>query len=364
MPYESLYVHVPFCAAKCDYCAFYSLPGASAGLRGRYLDRLREELPAVGGAPLASVFVGGGTPSALSDGDLDGLLGMVRDHCRLAPGCEWTVEANPDSLTPGKIEILARHGVNRVSLGVQSFVPRLRRAIGRRGEIGALAETLARLREAGIRRQNLDLIFAIPGQSLAEWRDDLARVADLGAEHVSAYALTVEEGTRLAAGTVAPADDDAFAAMWDACDEVLGQAGIRRYEISNFARPGAECRHNLAIWHGATYLGCGPAATSFDGTNRWTQPSSLDAWLEGAAPETDLLSPRDRACEILAFGFRTVAGWQWREFGERTGFAAMDLRGERLEELVRDGLLAPSGDGMAPTPAGLLLNDSVVSALL
>ncbi len=360
MPYESLYLHVPFCAAKCDYCAFYSEAGLAPAWRRRYLDRLREEF--VETEPLASIFVGGGTPSLLEPAELDELLGLVQGNFRLQPGYEWTVECNPDSLTPARIEVLVRHGVNRVSLGVQSFLPTLRQTLGRRGELGDLGRTLACLRANGILRQNLDLIFAVPGQSVAAWREDLARACDLGIEHLSAYALTIEEGTRLA-GRLATEEED-FEAMWEATDEVLATYGLRRYEISNFARPGAECRHNLAIWYGGTYLGCGPAATSFDGTTRWTQPASLADWLAGVPPERDELPPRERACEILAFGFRTIAGWQWPAFEARTGFVAQDLRGPELAELVEQGLLEPRGDGLAPTRLGLLLNDSVLSALL
>jgi oxygen-independent coproporphyrinogen-3 oxidase len=250
-------------------------------------------------------------------------------------------------------------------LGVQSFQPRLRAVLGRCGELRDLAATLERLQRAGIERQNLDFIFAIPGQSVADWRADLARAVDLGVEHISAYALTFEEGTRLAGrAAVEVVDEDLFEAMWDATDEVLGSQGLCRYEISNFARPGAECRHNLAIWYGGTYLGCGPAATSFDGTMRWTQPASLRDWLAGVNPEQDLLSAEERACEILAFGFRTVAGWQWPDFRAQTGYDANDLRGEELARLIEQGLLAPHGNGLAPTRDGLLLNDSVISALL
>jgi oxygen-independent coproporphyrinogen-3 oxidase len=364
MAYESLYLHVPFCSAKCDYCAFYSEAASPPARRRAYLDRLRADLAAASQPePLASVFIGGGTPSLLEFPELDELLGLVKEYFRLAPDGEWTVECNPDSLDGAKADLLAAHGVNRVSLGVQSFRPELRATLGRRGSLGDLPATLARLRAAGIARQNLDLIYAIPGQTLAVWRENLARAVGLGVGHVSAYALTIEEGTRLAARLDGP-DDDSFEAMWDAADEVLGNAGIRRYEISNFARPGEECRHNLAVWQGGTYLGCGPAATSFDGRDRWTQPASLADWLGGIPPERDELPPRDRACEILAFGFRTLAGWQWPAFRARTGHDALALRGPELAELVRLGLLAPAGDGLAPTRDGLLLNDSLLASLL
>jgi oxygen-independent coproporphyrinogen-3 oxidase len=365
MSYESLYLHVPFCAAKCDYCAFYSEPCSSPEPRRCYLDHLRGQLEAEAqDASLGSVFIGGGTPTLLPPAELRELLQMVRTSFRLAPGYEWTVEANPDSLTEARIEALAAGGVTRVSLGVQSFRRSLRERLGRRGELGDFQQTLGRFRAAGIERQNLDLIYAIPGQSLADWREDLRRAVDLGVEHVSAYALTLEEGTRLAARSQELSDDDCFEAMWDAAEEILGEGGLARYEISNFARPGAECRHNVAIWYGGTYLGLGPAATSFDGVTRWTQVASLADWLAGASPEEDVLPGKERACEILAFGFRTVAGWDWEAFKARTGFDPYELRGNELNELVEQGLLAPRSGGLAPTRVGLLLNDSVIGALL
>jgi oxygen-independent coproporphyrinogen-3 oxidase len=389
--FRALYVHVPFCAAKCDYCAFYSIPAASTELRSAYLVRVSDQLAEAAGqcAALTTVYVGGGTPSVLTPDELDALLTMLHAHVSLAEGAEFTVECNPESLTPDKVAILARHGVNRVSLGVQSFEPRLRAVIGRRTSLAGLDEALAALRAGGIGNIGMDLIYAIPGETLEDWRADLRRACEAGVRHLSTYELTVEEGTRLgkrqraegggqksegkrqkAKGKRQKAEgkgdsaEELAVAMWEAAEEVAGEFGLRRYEVSNLAQPGFECRHNDAVWHGATYLGVGPAASSFDGEVRWTNPADLGAWLAGAPPVEDPLPPEARAAEVLGFGLRTVRGWAREEFLGRTGFDYAELRRQALAELAADGLLEMSGDVLRPTRRGLLFADRVARRLL
>jgi len=366
-PFTSLYVHVPFCAAKCDYCAFYSIPGASTKLRRRYLERVAAEMAA--SAPLCarmqSIYVGGGTPSFLALEELETLLSSVRAQVPTAVGTEFTVECNPDSLTPAKVAVLARHGVNRVSLGIQSFNPKLRRTIGRRGSLEGLAQALEALKANGLTNVGMDLIYAIPGQTLEDWRSDLCRSVKAGVQHISTYELTAEEGARLSEGKLPPADEALCVAMWEEAAEATAPAGFRRYEVSNLARPGYECRHNSEIWHGETYLGVGPAASSFDGDVRRTNRTDLEAWLSGAAPEEDRLPPESRAAEILALGFRTTKGWTREEFRSRTGFDYVELRGELLAELAREGLLEIDGsDAIRPTARGLLFADHVARRLV
>lgn len=367
MSFESLYIHVPFCAGKCAYCAFYSLGTSSVAQHRAYLTALaaecRRQAPRC--QPLESIFIGGGTPSILAPDALRELLAIVRSTFTLAAGCEWTMEANPESLTPAKIAILAAAGVNRLSIGVQSFKAPLRERIGRRGSLATLPGIIASARAAGIRRLNLDLIFAIPGQSIRDWRDDLAEALSWQPEHLSAYALTVEEGTALAITPLTHEhDDDDFIACWDACNELLGLQGLRRYEISNFARPGEECRHNLHIWHGASYLGCGPAASSFDGKDRWTNPPHFQQWLDGRPADIDHIDAEARAAEILAFGMRCVDGWRWDDFRQRCQRDPMELRGDALRHLEKLGLVILSDDGARPTRQGLLFNDDLLSELL
>ena len=314
-------------------------------------------------SPLESIFVGGGTPSLLSVDEWQEIGDAIRSNFTLAPSCEWTMEANPDSLTPELVACWASFGVNRISLGIQAFQPELRTTIGRRGSLDRLDEIIAAIRHSGIRRLNFDLIFNIPGQTLAQWHDTLIQALAYHPTHVSAYALTLEEGTQLAK-TLPPLDDDDFLAFWNETDMVLATAGIHRYEISNFSLPGEECRHNDAIWHGGTYLGCGPAASSFDGSLRWTNPPSIALWFDHKPPEKDFLPPEERAAEILALGFRTLAGWTWDSFTKTTGFDALALRGTALQKLEKLGLVCMNNQGATPTQKGLLFNDDLAMELI
>ena len=365
-PFESLYIHVPFCNAKCDYCAFYSLPGADAALRRAYLGRLDAELAARAPlcAPVDSVYVGGGTPSALSAGELAALLSSVRRHLALASDAEVSVEANPHSLTPEKIAALAGGGVNRVSLGVQSYDPALRRTLGRRGSIDGLDAVLDALRKTGIDNIGMDLIYAIPGQTAQGWCADLRRALGCGIGHLSAYELTVEEGTRLAGRAQPETAEDLAVDMWHAAEREARAHGLRRYEVSNMARPGRECRHNRHVWHGGTYLGCGPAACSFNGEVRYANPADLERWLGGEPPAEDRLPPAQRAAEILGVGLRTAEGWTVDEFRRRTGADYLALAGMELEALAAEGLLALTDRAVRPTTRGLLFADMIARRLL
>jgi len=364
--FTALYVHVPFCAAKCDYCAFYSVAGASDDLRRAYLERVERELASAVArcGPLDSVYVGGGTPSSLEAPELARLLGAIRGTGELAPGAEFTVECNPGSVSEPKTDALAEAGVNRVSLGVQSFRPHLLSAIGRRACPFDLEHVLDALRGRGIVNLGIDMIYAIPGQAMAEWREDVERACALGISHLSAYELTLHEGTPLAESGVQPVDEGLAVEMWHAAAEVAGRSGLRRYEVSNLAAPGRACRHNQDVWHGRAYVGCGPAASSFDGELRWTKAADLRRWLDGAPPERDPLPRPRRAAELLALGLRTVRGWGAEEFRARTGFDYRSLRGDELERLAAEGLILLAEDGVRPTERGLLFADMIERRLL
>ena len=364
-PFESLYIHVPFCHGKCDYCAFYSLGSYGRAEQDAYIHRMLKEMAEHSSncAALGSVFLGGGTPTALDDDLFERLLDGVRSHFRFSDNTEWTIEANPESLSEEKIAIMASHGVTRLSMGIQSFTPRTRLTLGRRGHLEGLESKVDAIRQAGIRHINLDFIYNVPGQTADDFRMDLRKSLMLKPDHVSAYALTIEEGTALAKHGTA-VDDDEFLEFWRLADDILAEGGLHRYEISNFAKLGCKCRHNNDIWHGMTYLGIGPAATSFDGMDRWTQVSDLRKWLEGDTPEMDILPPEKRDAEILAFGMRTVDGWTWRQFAERVGVDANTFRGKVLAKLQRLGLVTIDDKGFRPTARGLLFNDEIVMELL
>jgi oxygen-independent coproporphyrinogen-3 oxidase len=364
--FDGLYVHVPFCVRKCAYCAFYSLPGSSPDTRRRYLQRLDAELGREASRlrGVRTVFVGGGTPTLLEPAELLSLLGSIRRHSDPAPDAEFSVECNPESLSPDRVSVLTGAGVNRVSVGVQSFEQTLRQTLGRGGEVTDIVRGMEMLRKAGIDNLGADLIYAIPGQTLSDLERDVRRVCELGVKHLSAYELTVEEGTRLARNGPAQIDPDLAVDMWRTVARVAQEYGLRRYEVSNLAVPGYECRHNLAVWHGAGYLGCGPAAASFDGRLRWTQVPELEAWLAGAEPDYDELPPDRRAAEILGFGLRTVEGWDAPTFRDCTGFDPYTLRGPVLEDLERAGLIHTNAHRLAPTEQGLLFADTIAAELL
>ena len=361
---RNLYIHVPFCAGKCDYCAFYSEPAPDVALIRRWLDRilfqLEDNAPRLRAAE--TVYFGGGTPSLLPEDVLLRLFAAVREAAPAAT--EVSIEANPFTITPKKAAVLAS-SANRVSLGVQSFDPVLREAVGRRDHPGLGPEEAVRnLREAGLRNLGLDLMYGLPGETPELWRRDLMRALELEPEHISAYSVTPEPGTPFADRITGRAEDDALSeTMWEQAGTTLGCAGLPRYEISNYARPGFESRHNSSVWHGQTYLGLGPAACSFDGTDRWTQVSDLRAWLDGAPPEIDRIPRRARLGEILMMGLRTVRGWTRREFEAAAG-CSWDGFMDQLNELAERGLVTLSEDAVAPTERGLAFWNDIAESLV
>ena len=361
---RNLYIHVPFCAGKCDYCAFYSEPAPDAALIRLWLDRillqLEENAPRLKNAE--TVYFGGGTPSLLPDDVLKRLFAAI--HEAVPAAVEISIEANPFTITSEKASVLTSF-VNRVSLGVQSFDSVLLGAIGRRKHTGPEPEAAVRnLREAGLRNLGIDLMYALPGETPDLWRHDLECALGLNPEHISAYSVTPEPGTPFARRVAGRPEDDALSeAMWEQAGVVLGAAGLSRYEISNYARPGFESRHNSNVWHGQTYLGLGPAACSFDGTDRWTQVSDLRSWLDGFPPEVDRISKQARLGEILMMGLRTVRGWTRREFEAAAGCGWDDFSSQ-LNELAERGLLTLAEDKIVPTERGLAFWNDVAESLV
>ncbi len=358
-PWQNLYIHVPFCLRKCDYCAFYSEPGSSELMRP-WLDRIREGLKHLAGLPLHTVYLGGGTPTVLKPELLEELLAMITN---LDSGAsEISIECNPESLTPEKAAVLGRY-VSRVSLGVQSFDPALRRTIGRCGDPEKIVPAFEMLTENGLTNLSCDLIYGLPGQSAEDWESDLTRALQLPVRHLSAYALTVEDGTPLSRRfRNDPACDVRTAEMEKRTRRIVKNAGMAQYEISNYARPGFECIHNRNIWHGETYLGLGPAACSFDGRDRFTQVSSIRDWLAGAPPEVDRISDDARRAEMLMMGLRTVRGWAAGEFERAAGISPEKLRPAQIASLRRKKMMKLGS--MALTRRGLdFWNDAALELL-
>ena len=356
------YIHVPFCAVKCGYCAFYSEAGADSKLIDAYFDRLENELSSAVPAEVQTLYVGGGTPTLPDISRLERFIGILSENISLAPGAEISIEANPETLDKEKIALL-RHYFNRISLGVQSFDPVSRERIGRRCSQEKLIEVLEVVRNARFNSWNCDLIYALPGQSAGMWEDDLHAVCASGADHVSCYALTPEENSRL--GAALEEDDDRATDFYHIAGDILGSYGIQRYEVSNYARPGHACRHNQNVWRGGLLRGFGPAAAGFDGDDRMIQVESLGSWLAGVPPEVDKISRDARLNEIFAVNLRTVEGWNRRMWEAVPHADSWENRldiSRNLQKIFHDCLLITE-NSIKLTGNGLLFWNSIAQEL-
>lgn len=366
----SLYVHVPFCVVKCGYCDFNSYVAQGENQLDRFLEALAAELrscppPA---AP-SSVFLGGGTPTHLDPVRLRRLFSILLEHVDLRRCPEVTMEANPESVTREKAEIAREAGVGRISMGVQSFHDRHLRFLDRAHDAHRAAAAFAELRQAGCENVSIDLIFGIPGQTIAEWDADLQQALALGPDHVSAYSLTFEPGTalhrELRAGRVRPNDEELDRDMFLRTREVLGRAGLEAYEISNFAGRGGPCRHNDHYWLQGDYAGVGPGASSHRSGVRWTNLKALDAWanaaLAGLPPtaSAETLTRRQRAGEAIWLGLRRRDGIDLEVAGARIGAPIERWFGGRIDGHVAAGHMARDGTRIRLTDPGLLLGDRI-----
>jgi putative oxygen-independent coproporphyrinogen III oxidase len=356
-----VYVHIPFCASRCDYCDFATWTDRDH-LIGAYVDACVVDLERrrAAGLPAAtSVFFGGGTPSLLPGDQLARML----DSIERADGAEVTVECNPDSVDAAKLATYFRAGVNRLSFGVQSMVPHVLTGLGRTHDPDNVRRSVELARDAGFARISVDLIYGTPGESPPDWQQSLDGALALGVDHISAYALTVEPATALgrqvAAGAPAP-DDDLQADAYARADSFFAAAGLEWYEVSNWARPGQACRHNELYWSGGEYVGIGCAAHGHtDGTRWWNvrTPERYIAAVEAGVPAvagSEVLDPETRAEESFALALRTSAG-------VRAGHAAASV----VADLAEQGLLVRSGaDHIVLTRRGRLLASDLTARLL
>jgi putative oxygen-independent coproporphyrinogen III oxidase len=367
-----VYVHVPFCITRCGYCDFNTYTPAELGgvNPDAWLLALRAELELAAArvdAPVVNtVFVGGGTPSLLGGERLAGLLGMVREHFTLAPDAEVTTEANPESTWPEFFAAIREAGYTRVSLGMQSVAPRVLGVLDRIHTPNRSAAAAREALAAGFQHVSLDLIYGTPGESDDDllWSVDTA--IETGVDHVSAYALVIEDGTALArrvrSGELAAPDDDVLAHRYELVDAQLSAAGLTWYEVSNWSRPGGECRHNLGYWDGGQWWGAGPGAHGYIGTTRWwnvKHPNTYAEALSGTALPVagfEQLDPEALHTEDVLLKIRLRQGLP---------LAVLDTdERQRADTVVADGLLATEGDRLVLTARGRLLADGVVRTLL
>jgi oxygen-independent coproporphyrinogen III oxidase len=375
-PIRALYVHVPFCRTLCGYCDFYSVV-LEPDRAGPLVDAEIAELAsarAVGPIVCDTIFVGGGTPTVLPPDQLARLLHACAGLAGKDGPIEFTVEANPATLGPEVARLLVTAGVNRVSIGAQSFDPAELRALERTHEPADVIDTVALCRRQGIAQISLDLIFAIPGQTLESWLASLTAAIDLGPDHISCYGLTYEEGTplhrRLQDGLVERTDPDLEADLYEAAIDTLAAAGYAQYEISNFARPGAECRHNLVYWHNQPYLGIGPAAAGFVDGLRYKNVPDIAQYVhaiqagQSAHAEEECLPPERRARETAMLALRLAEGLNRRSFADRFGDDPAIFFAAAIEKHARAGLLELTPTAIRLTRPGRPLADTVIADFL
>jgi oxygen-independent coproporphyrinogen-3 oxidase len=370
-----LYAHVPFCFHKCHYCDFYSLVD-TRDRQAAFTRRMVEEIEAARPyllAPVRSIFVGGGTPTLLEPELWGDLLDAIGRGVPGVDAAEFTVEANPETVTPGLLAVLIGGGVDRVSVGAQSFEPAHLETLERWHEPASVERAVTLVHAAGIDDVNLDLIFGIPGQTLAEWERDLDRAMDLGPTHLSCYGLMYEPGTplttRMRRGEIVPAPEDLQAEMYDAAQDRLAAAGFEHYEISNWAQPDRQCRHNVAYWTNASWWALGPSAAGHAAGWRWRNTPRLTDYLESGplAPidSVERLEPDGRVGEELMLRLRMIDGVPTDRL--ETLLARGRRGAERAEAIARHvdaGLLARTDTHVRLTRRGRLLADTVLCDLV
>jgi oxygen-independent coproporphyrinogen-3 oxidase len=370
---RAAYVHVPFCAHHCGYCDFAVVTGKDH-LIDRYLDALCAELAMLGEPqPVETLFLGGGTPTHLGPVQLERLLVALNRWFPLASGGEFTVEANPDNLSTERIAVLAAHGVNRISLGAQSFDHDLLRVLERTHDPSSVFRAVDRLRPH-IASVSLDLIFGVPGQTATRWRADLERALSLSPDHVSTYGLTYEKGTRLwkqqQRGQIVALDESAERDLYQQGIETLISAEFEHYEISNFAQPGRRSRHNQVYWANHAYFGIGLGAARYVMGRREMNTRDLSAYIrkitagEPATQQSEALSPFERARETMAVQLRRCEGIDRQAFQVQTGFNLDQVANSALPHLIELGLLADNGWCVALTHQGKFVADGVIERLL
>lgn len=358
----SLYIHIPFCERKCLYCDFLSGP-ADAHLRDTYVQALLLEIESYRNTPLAkqnitTVFVGGGTPSILTEEQVTAVFEKLRDVFMFRDDCEITIEMNPGTVTEEKIKCYLKNGINRVSIGLQSPDDELLKRLGRIHNYQQFLDTYQMLRAAGVKNINVDLMSALPEQTVPMYCDGLQKVLELEPEHISAYSLILEEETPFYEmynnGCILFPDEETDRMMYERTGEMLHKAGYERYEISNYAKAGCECRHNAVYWERGDYLGIGLGSASLVGHCRFKNTSNLneyiEKWFAGNGHEVqrmeeEQLTEKDEMEEFMFLGLRMMRGVSKEKFRRQFGQDIQAVYGDVIRQLIKQELLACSGDG-------------------
>ncbi len=371
-----LYLHIPFCKQRCRYCAFYSTTLHSK--RDEYTDALCRELHLrkayIKGERIETIYLGGGTPSLLNGEQIGKILTAIRSNYTIAPDAEITIECNPDDLTPAYLAMLKANGFNRISMGVQSLDDTQLQRLGRRHTAQKAKEAFSAARTAGFSNISIDLMFALPSSTSSEWLHTLQCAIALQPEHISAYNLTYEEGTplyrALQAGEITEASEEENVQQFNTLIDELKNAGYRHYEISNFALPGYESRHNSSYWNNTPYLGCGAGAHSFDGTSRGWNISDINKYIKGIENGTDVfeveqLTNEERYNDTVLTRLRTADGLPVALVREMHGEPLYNymMRAAR-KEIAADNLRETPDGRLVLTEKGIFVSDAVIRELI
>jgi len=363
-----LYLHVPFCRTKCRYCGFYSRPidqydaGAVVSAMIAETERLEQ------GNGIKTIYIGGGSPSVLEREHLFGLVSRAKQRCPATK--EFTVEVNPGQVDAEMLSELHKAGVNRLSIGAQSFIQRELDFLGRGHTVECICRAVRQGRSSGFSNISLDLIFAVPGSDLDSWKHNLQSAIELQVEHLSAYGLSYEQGTPfskdLAEGLIEPVDEDTDREMYELAIDELEQAGIAQYEISNFSRNGFECRHNLNYWANGSYKGIGPGATSYLQGTRSSNFADIDKYVyavtkgESTIESSETLSDLERACETAVLNLRRRCGIDLSQFKSQTGYDALEIFAEPIRKYQKLCLIDKNPGKVSLTRQALGIADSIL----
>ena len=359
-----IYIHIPFCASRCIYCAFYST--TSLALRQKYVDAVCREVPmrCANAHDINTIYLGGGTPSQLTAAQLQQLFDALYIYNKVSPNAEVTIEVNPDDVSVEFAAVLQQLPINRVSMGAQTFDDQRLRFL-RRHTSRQVSETVARLRQVGIRNISVDLMYGFPSESLDDWERDIRAALALGVEHLSAYCLSIEEGTPLHRMGIEAADEETERQMYYTLIDRLETAGFEHYEISNFARPGFRSQHNSAYWTGVPYIGLGTAAHSFDGHIRSWNVADIRQYIEGMECgkrlfESESIEGDTAYNDLLTVSLRTREGLDLSRLSPRH----RDYCLKAAQSYIKDGLLTIKDEHLALTHNALFVSDMVISSLM
>lgn len=370
-----LYIHIPFCRQRCSYCAFYS--STLYNIQQKYVDVLCKEVVLrkeyTGNQPIGTIYLGGGTPSTLTLEQLESIFGTIYSHYPIAPNPEVTIECNPDDLTPEFLTALRRMPVNRISMGIQSFNDAQLKRLGRRHDAAKARQAVANARAAGYDNISIDLMFALPGLSRAEWQETLDTAIALHPDHISAYNLMYEEDTplhrALERGDFQELSEEENLEQFSMLIESMKSAGYRHYEISNFALPGRESRHNSSYWKDTPYIGCGAAAHSYNGNSREWNIADIKAYIEGMESgcrnyEIENLTEEESYNDTILTRLRTADGiplqWMKGKFNDKLNYYML----RAAEKEIALGNLKEENGHLSLTEKGIFISDAVIRELI